>query len=379
MAGNTKPFDQINDVSSIKTLLREAIPITGSIVSGTYAEPNGAGTTSNIKNYAHGLFQSVYDYPYASSSANHLFDLTAGYSSASVLYGNANAISESKKNNIYNEMAQFLVGYTQNGAIERFDKDGDLTGGDKFDNILVVNVARLLSKDGIQKGTFSLLMGVSGSDGGYASPFNEIIAINDTNGTGSYKVNSPKGEYGILYAANSSGTPLNGVGMSASALDAPCGLVYYQAGVAVLSASMFMPTTAGGLLSASSDNMIWYSASTISWDINEILTSGSLSGASDGLRRRFFNLSFNNTTILNSTMYTCRIASRDFNYSSNPTYLTGSKIRVKGDDPQNDPKAFLTTVGLYNDQDQLLAVSKLSKPIEKSPKEDLLIKVRLDY
>ena len=56
----------------ITTILRESIPITGSIVSGTYAEPNGAGTTSNIKEYAHEMFQSVYDYPYASSSANHL-------------------------------------------------------------------------------------------------------------------------------------------------------------------------------------------------------------------------------------------------------------------------------------------------------------------
>jgi len=92
-----------------------------------------------------------------------------------------------------------------------------------------------------------------------------------------------------------------------------------------------------------------------------------------------YNLSFNNTTILNSAMYTCRIASRDFNYSSNPTYLTGSKIRVKADDPQNNPKSFITTVGLYNAQNQLLAAAKLSKPIEKSPKEDILIKVRLDY
>ena len=48
MAGNFKRFDQIEDVASSKTKLREAIPITGSIVSGTYAEPNGAGTTSNI-------------------------------------------------------------------------------------------------------------------------------------------------------------------------------------------------------------------------------------------------------------------------------------------------------------------------------------------
>mgnify|MGYP003123519365 FL=1 len=62
-----------NDVSTTRTLLHEAIPITGSIVSGTYA------SDGNIKNYSHGMFQSVYDYPHLSSSANHIFDITVGY------------------------------------------------------------------------------------------------------------------------------------------------------------------------------------------------------------------------------------------------------------------------------------------------------------
>ena len=57
-----------NDIVTTRTLLHEAIPITGSIVSGTY-------TDENIKDYAHGMFQSVYDYPYLSSSANHIFQV----------------------------------------------------------------------------------------------------------------------------------------------------------------------------------------------------------------------------------------------------------------------------------------------------------------
>ena len=49
------------DIASTRTVLHEAIPITGTIVSGTYSD-------GNIKNYSHGMFQSVYDYPYLSSS-----------------------------------------------------------------------------------------------------------------------------------------------------------------------------------------------------------------------------------------------------------------------------------------------------------------------
>ena len=59
------------DVVTTRSLLHEAIPITGSIVSGTYSEANDA---VNVKDYSHGMFQSVYDYPYLSSSANHIFD-----------------------------------------------------------------------------------------------------------------------------------------------------------------------------------------------------------------------------------------------------------------------------------------------------------------
>ena len=75
-----------NDIASTRTLLHEAIPITGTIISGTY---NGAGVASgsefNVKNYAHKMYQSVYDYPYLSSSANHIFDITGGYATSSGL------------------------------------------------------------------------------------------------------------------------------------------------------------------------------------------------------------------------------------------------------------------------------------------------------
>ena len=79
-----------NDIANTRTLLHEAIPITGSIVSGTYLDGD---TETNIKNYSHGLFQSVYDYPHLSSSANHIFDVTFGYSS----YASASANTQNSK------------------------------------------------------------------------------------------------------------------------------------------------------------------------------------------------------------------------------------------------------------------------------------------
>ena len=68
----------------------------------------------------------------------------------------------------------------------------------------------------------------------------------------------------------------------------------------------------------------------------------------------------------------------DFNYSSNKSYLSSSKIRVKNDNTDT-PVSYLTTVGLYDANSNLLATAKLSEPIKKTPDTELVLRVRLDY
>ena len=120
------------DVATTRTLLHEAIPITGTIVSGTYED-------QNIKYFAHGMYEAVYDYPFLSSSANHIFDLTVGYSADSTLSASA-ATQNSKKINIYNQMAQVLVGYDVSGNIQKFDPNGSsAAGGSKMDSCFFIN------------------------------------------------------------------------------------------------------------------------------------------------------------------------------------------------------------------------------------------------
>jgi hypothetical protein len=46
---------------------------------------------------------------------------------------------------------------------------------------------------------------------------------------------------------------------------------------------------------------------------------------------------------------------------------------------QNDPKVYMTTVGMYNDSNELLAVAKLSKPLLKSFSREAIVKVKLDF
>lgn len=364
MATSFKTFDTTKDSVVTRNLLHEAIPVTGTIVSGTYAD-------NNIKNYSHGMFQSVYDYPYLSSSANHIFDLTAGYPAVSSLSKSDGTVTQqAKKINIYNQMAQVLAGFDANGAVRRFDKDGDLTGGDKINEAYFINLTRLLSKDEIKKGSLSLSLGVSSN---YAEPYGDILTITDKSGSNGYKVNSPAGEYGILYATGSGDV----VNTSATGYDrgyAAVGLVYYQAGIAVISASAF-----GSLLDIPvSMSRTEGVGSYLSASVDAILSGSAISGNCDEFRHRLQNLSFNNSTELNSTVYFCRANNTDFNYSSNPTYLSSSKMVVKNNS-QDVPVSYVTAVGLYSADNELLATAKLSEPLKKDPATEFTIRVRLDY
>jgi len=384
MATSFKTFDPGKDSVVTRNLLHEAIPVTGTIISGTYGSPS---PSTNVKNYSHGMFQSVYDYPYLSSSANHIFDITMGFSATSHLSASAPAgqapTQRAKKINIYNEMAQVLAGFDENSAVRRFDEDGDLTGGTKIDEAYFINFTRLLAKDEIKKGSFSLTLGVSDgpAHSSYSASFTQTLTITDKSGSTGYKVNSPAGEYGILFATGSATGRRNAVDATGTqTVDrgyAKVGLIYYQAGIAVISSSVF-----GSLLSSSVS--MSYTDATSGWtahdssSVNGTYFSSSISGNCDDLRHRIQNISFNNTTELNSTVYFCRADNTDFNYSSNPTYLSSSKMVVKNNS-QDVPISYVTSVGMYSADNELLAVAKLSEPLKKDPTTEFTVRVRLDY
>lgn len=354
-----------NDIVTTKTLLHEAIPITGTIVSGTYLD--GSNEIS-IKDYTHGMFQSVYDYPYLSSSANHIFDLSVGFHSDSSLSGTSNNhVQVAKKINMYNQMAQVLMGYDENGNIRKFDEDGDLTGGTKMEEVIFINFARLLTKDEIKKGSFNLEIGTNNT---FASPFTERIKLVDTNAQNDYRVNSPAGDYGILYADSTAGTNLTTDDGTQKA-----GLVFYQAGIAVITASVFLDADDGGILSNSVGTA---EMNTGTEAVTDLFVSGAISASCDALRHRVYNAQFNNTTELNSTVYFCRAHHNEFNYSTNPTYLSSSKLVVKNN-ASDTPVSYITTVGLYSADNELLAVAKLSEALKKDPSNELTLRVRLDY
>lgn len=378
-----------NDIANTRTLLHEAIPLTGSIVSGTYTNPAETGD-ENVKTYGHGMFDSVYDYPYLSSSANHIFDISVGVASTANLYSSITS-QQSKKANIYNQMAQYLVGYDDTGSIKKFTMP---TNDEEMRNCFFVPFSRLLSKDEIKKGSFTLEFAVSGVFSHGTDMMNERIALQDTSGANGYYVDSPVGEYGVLYGSTSANTNnatlyLKGeTGTSANA-NPGLGLLYYQAGIAVITASICNGTGSGGLLTNIAQPTGLANSTNLEWGLGfgsrltpatgfSAVTASTISTMADGFRTRLYNISYNNTTELNSTIYFCRIAHNDFNYSANPTYLSSSQLRVKTR-ASDTPVSYITTVGLYSADNELLAVAKLSEPLRKDPTNEITLRVRLDY
>ena len=87
----------------------------------------------------------------------------------------------------------------------------------------------------------------------------------------------------------------------------------------------------------------------------------------------------NSEETLASDFIFVRARNSEFNYSENPSFISGSTGAVLFDDFIDNPTTYITTVGLYNDNNELLAVAKLSRPLLKDFTKELLVRVKLDF
>jgi hypothetical protein len=118
-----------------------------------------------------------------------------------------------------------------------------------------------------------------------------------------------------------------------------------------------------------------------------IQVAPSRSSNSDGLNnQRLYNaISLGASFILNSEetitsdYIFVRARNSEFNYSENPSFISGSTGEVIYDNFINAPQVYVTTVGMYNDSNELLAVAKMSRPLLKDFTKEALIRVKLDF
>jgi hypothetical protein len=144
------------------------------------------------------------------------------------------------------------------------------------------------------------------------------------------------------------------------------GLLYPDMGVIILNANLLN----------SELNFNTVTGSNINGDnVNKLFTS--LSGSAGILTGSC--IEGRASEVVSSTYYYCRIKNTEYNFSTNPSFTTGSLGDLRHPTMLQNPQVFVTTIGLYNDNQELLAIGKLSKPILKNFSRETNIKVKIDW
>ena len=146
--------------------------------------------------------------------------------------------------------------------------------------------------------------------------------------------------------------------------------MYPQFGIAILNADTL--NTNVGFNTVTGSGVQGNNAMKIITSLSASVALGAPAGDDYGLQAR-------SSEQVKSTYYFVRVKNGEYNYSNNPTFTSGSLGGLRYSTFISDPQTYITTVGLYNDRRELLAVAKLSRPLLKSFTREALIKVKLDF
>jgi len=108
-------------------------------------------------------------------------------------------------------------------------------------------------------------------------------------------------------------------------------------------------------------------------------TSGFTFGSASAGKVVCTQLSFLSLNILKRSSYFCRALNKQFNYTNNPTAISNQVLGSITASLTSNPNTYITSVGLYNDEGDLLAIAKLSPPLRKNFQSERIVEVRTDW
>lgn len=370
-----------NDISGSSTRKAYQVFVTGGI---------GPGVTSS-------LFQTVFDQDYSLQTANEVLDLTVGLFSGSSTVASCSTGVDSagkllfpsqslmmrEKINVYRQFAQTLLGDADAQFAAPFSAG---TTTDNIDEAIFINVKRLFARDKIKPQTFAMQFYSSGVIDATTPTYPDYSNIDRTSTSGStiFTDAGQTTQFGF-------GGQVGDVALSTDSTY-KVGNLFYDQGILVLDAKKAMSgsqhvsgtidavsLTGTAVIGSSTGNAAakfipdFFVSASIDDIVDHIascrMSSGSLTA-----------MTFQNVTNINSTLVFCRATADEFNYSANPTFTDDNGNIIVIDDPTTDRTfSYITTVGLYDANDNLLAVAKMSRPIEKNDEKDLTFRVRLDF
>lgn len=279
-----------------------------------------------------------------------------GVAQFSIAFGNIQGSGSQPINPQVSGSTPSSIIYGQYRTLVNGDENTDFTFGTTTPNsVFIISVNRARYKEKLLPGSFNLTL-TSGSNVVKLTDNSKVVT------TVSY-VDSGR-VYDIV--SGSDGTPYTGLTTTGFTPNSGSyGKFLPDVGTIILNGDALKGTVGDGGI-----GLTYTEASGVSSQINLNLFYNIIkAGAS-------FNLQSEET--ITSDFIFVRVRNSEFNYSTNPSIITGSG-EVKYDVLINSPQAYITTVGLYNDNNDLLGVAKLSKPLLKDFTKEALIRIKLDY
>ena len=386
------------DIKTTKTVLNQLIDFVEEDVSGSTSRKSYQVfvTSSGDNAITSSLFQTVFDQNYTLQTANELFDITYGVFSGSssvtaastgidtngkILF-TSQSVMMREKVNVYRQFAQTLLG----SANSRFRAPFSSTSAtDDIDNVLFLCFKRLFVRDGIKRETFAMRMFQSASGLVPGDTYDNIFGQTAIHPSSASVIFTDVGAASSIERSQFGGDVGNIV--LSSDTTQTVGLMFYQKGIAVLDLRRSLDDTQVMSGTIGSVGAIANTPMSASF-IPDFVNSASMDDIIKHVATERFGtgsntfLTFQNNTKINSTLIFCRATADEFNYSSNPTYTDSEgRVLVIDESQQGQEKSFsfVTTVGLYDANEELLATAKLSRPVEKNDEKDLTFRVRLDF
>lgn len=303
---------------------------------------------------------SMYSYTVSSSAPTFYTDIyavtgatTSSIPQFSVAYGHISGSGAIPFNTLVPSASATRTVYSQFRNMVYADENtyfnlgsGSATSADVF----VINVNRQCYKESLFPGTFNLKLNKGAND---------LYLTNDSNDVSTISYLDCGRVYNLVTGSNGS----KSVAADKSGPSGSYGLFLPDVGLIVLNpAALVAPVVQGGIA---------LTAPTLSNTnaFNQNLLATAIKAGS---------FTLNSYETVSSDYMFVRIPNSQFNYTTNPSVISGSGALLYST-MINNPQTYVTTVGLYNDNQELLAVAKLSKPLVKDFTKEALVQVKLNW
>ncbi len=343
--------------------------ITRAMWSGNVGNLLTYFTSSNQTSTSKRYYYEIYNSGSGDCGAQPQFSLAWGHKQGSGSADEGGQINDTPSRAIYGQYKQLCL----EPGEERFTISGIAE-----DSIYVVNVNRARMREYVDEGNVELcIQSLSGSQflagGGKQNahtgsnvrifPTQRVIRLVDDSRINSATITSAGEVYKMV-----SGSIEDGVFNSSSPHE--YGLLYRRLGVIVLSGTKL--DMSSSFLTVTGSEIPGDNAYKLFMAVSGAARYTDASGDYLGFQAR-------SAEKVKSTHYFVRARNQDYNFSNNPTFVTGSEGDLMEPTFIGDPQTYITTVGLYNPAKELIAVAKLNQPIRKNFYSEALIKVKLEF